>query len=44
LTAPEADVILSAIRKVNSGGLTPLEARAEIEKGLAGLPPQPRSG
>jgi len=44
LTAPEADVILSAIRKVNSGGATPLEARAEIEKGLAGLPPQPRSG
>ena len=44
LTAPEADVILSAVRRVNSGGATPLEARAEIEKGLAGLPPEPHPG
>jgi thiol-disulfide isomerase/thioredoxin len=38
LTAPQAEVILAAVRKVNSGGATPLDARAEIEKGLAELP------
>jgi thiol-disulfide isomerase/thioredoxin len=37
LTHPEADVILGAIRKVNAGGLTPEQARAEIESGLSGL-------
>ena len=44
LTGPEADVILSAVRKVNSGATTPLAARAEIEKGLAELPPEPQPG
>ena len=44
LTASQADVILSAVRKVNAGGATPLEARAEIEKGLAGIPPVTETG
>ena len=41
LTAAEADVILRAVRRVNAGGTTPLQARADIEKGLAALPAPP---
>jgi len=37
LTAAEADVILQAVRRVNAGGTTPLQARADIERGLAAL-------
>jgi thiol-disulfide isomerase/thioredoxin len=44
LTAAEADVILAAVRRVNSGGATPLEARADIERGLRELPPDPAPG
>ena len=43
LTAAQAGVILAAVRRVNSGGATPLEARAEIERGLGAshrAPPQ----
>ena len=44
LTAAQAGVILAAVRHVNSGGATPLEARAEIERGLGALPPGPTEG
>jgi len=44
LTAPQAGVILAAVRRVNSGGATPLEARAEIERGLGALPKGPAEG
>ena len=44
LTAAQAGVILAAVRRVNSGGATPLEARAEIERGLDALPPAPAAG
>jgi thiol-disulfide isomerase/thioredoxin len=44
LTALEAGVILAAVRKVNAGGATPLEARAEIKEGLASLPAEPTPG
>jgi thiol-disulfide isomerase/thioredoxin len=44
LTAAQAGVILAAVRHVNSGGATPLEARAEIERGLDALPPGPAAG
>jgi len=44
LTAAQADVILAAVRRVNSGSATPLEARAEIEQGLDGLPPSAAAG
>ena len=44
LTAAQAGVILAAVRRVNSGGATPLEARAEIERGLDALPPSPAKG
>jgi len=44
LTAAQAGVILAAVRRVNSGGATPLEARAEIERGLDALPPGPAEG
>ena len=37
LTAAEAALILGAVRKVDAGHLTPLEARAEIEAGLPAL-------
>lgn len=37
LTAAEAALILGAVRKVDAGQLTPLEARAEIEAGLQTL-------
>jgi len=39
LTGQEADVILAAVRRVNDGARTPIEARAEIEQGLAALAP-----
>jgi thiol-disulfide isomerase/thioredoxin len=39
LTWQEADVILAAVRQVNAGARTPLEAQAEIERGLAALAP-----
>lgn len=38
LQADEAEVILDAVRRVNDGAVTPLEARAAIEQALAGLP------
>jgi hypothetical protein len=34
-------VILRAVRRVNAGGTTPPQARADIEKGLAALPTPP---
>ncbi len=44
LTRAEAGVILGAVRRVNSGDATPLEARADIEKGLATLAPDNAEG
>jgi thiol-disulfide isomerase/thioredoxin len=44
LTAAQADVILAAVRRVNSGSATPLEARTEIEHGLDALPPSAAAG
>jgi len=38
LHAGEADVILDAVRQVNAGAMTPLEARTAIERALASLP------
>jgi thiol-disulfide isomerase/thioredoxin len=38
LTAPQADVILAAVRTVNAGQATPEQARTTIEQGLARLP------
>jgi thiol-disulfide isomerase/thioredoxin len=40
LTAPEAEVILGAVRRVDGGELTPEQARGLIEAGLAALPPE----
>jgi thiol-disulfide isomerase/thioredoxin len=37
LTAEEADVILDAVRRVDSGAYTPAQARTAIETGLARL-------
>ena len=39
LHAPEAEVILQAVKAVNAGARTPLQARADIKAGLAALPP-----
>jgi thiol-disulfide isomerase/thioredoxin len=39
LTSSEAEVILGAVRRVNSGAVTPDQARSVIETGLAALPP-----
>jgi hypothetical protein len=39
LTAAEADIILAAVRDVNSGRTDPAQARVAIESGLAALPP-----
>lgn len=39
LTAAEADIILAAVRDVNTGRTDPAQARAMIESGLAALPP-----
>lgn len=44
LTAPQADLILQSVRRVNSGAVTPLEARAAIETGLSALPEPPGEG
>jgi len=44
LTAAEAGVILAAVRRVNSGGATPLQARADIERGLRAPPPAAAEG
>ena len=44
LTAPQAEVILQAVRRVNSGGVTPLQARSDIERGLAALPSEATTG
>ncbi len=41
LTGDEAGVILGAVRRVNSGATTPLQARGEIERGLKALEPAP---
>ena len=38
LTEPEARVILGAVRRVDTGSLTPAQARTEIETALAALP------
>jgi thiol-disulfide isomerase/thioredoxin len=38
LTGAQADVILGAVGRVNAGGVTPQQARIEIERGLQGLP------
>ncbi len=37
LTAGQADVILDAVRRVNEGGATPLQARTAIDSGLSAL-------
>ncbi|HEY0943130.1 MAG TPA: TlpA disulfide reductase family protein [Steroidobacter sp.] len=39
LHPPQAEIMLEAVRKVNSGELTPLAARAVAAKQLAELPP-----
>ena len=39
LHAPEAEVILQAVKAVNAGSRTPAQARTEITAGLAALPP-----
>jgi thiol-disulfide isomerase/thioredoxin len=38
LTREQAGVILAAVRRVNAGDSTPLQARGEIESGLKALP------
>jgi len=43
LTADESDLILDAVRRVDAGELTPIEARSAIETALAALAP-PASG
>jgi len=39
LTAAEADLILAAVRRVDTGELTPAQARADTDQALAALPP-----
>ena len=41
LTAPEADLILDAVDRVDAGAVTPEQARAALETALAALPPPP---
>jgi len=41
LTAPEADLILDAVDRVDAGEVTPEQARAALETALAALPPPP---
>lgn len=44
LTAAEADIILDAVKTVNSGQSDPLKARATITAGLSALPARSESG
>jgi thiol-disulfide isomerase/thioredoxin len=41
LTAPQADLILDAVDRVDAGEVTPEQARAALETALAALPPPP---
>jgi thiol-disulfide isomerase/thioredoxin len=43
LTAPQAGIILDAVRRVDAGQLTPADARIGIEAALAALPEPPES-
>jgi len=43
LTAPQADIILDAVRRVDAGQLTPADARIGIEAALRALPEPPES-
>jgi thiol-disulfide isomerase/thioredoxin len=43
LTAPQADIILDAVRRVDAGALSPGEARIAIDAALADLPAPPDS-
>jgi len=41
LTAPQADLILDAVNRVDAGEVTPEQARVALETALAALPPPP---
>jgi thiol-disulfide isomerase/thioredoxin len=41
LTAPQADLILDAVNRVDAGEVTPDQARVALETALAALPPPP---
>jgi len=41
LTAPQADLILDAVNRVDAGEVTPEQARVSLETALAALPPPP---
>jgi thiol-disulfide isomerase/thioredoxin len=43
LTAPQADIILDAVRRVDAGQLSPVDARTGIEAALRALPEPPDS-
>jgi len=43
LTAPQADIILDAVRRVDAGQLSPADARIGIEAALRALPEPPDS-
>jgi thiol-disulfide isomerase/thioredoxin len=43
LTAPQADIILDAVRRVDAGQSSPEDARVAIEAALSALPPPPDS-
>lgn len=43
LTAPQADIILEAVRRVDAGQLSPADARTGIEAALRALPEPPDS-